>query len=557
MKIITYILICIIGLGVIFRLAKLDGTDLSADEGIQFWVAKGSNAYSMHFSPRGKIEDVIKSNVRDNLDPPLFSVLLHYWLRIDNSIAWLRLLPCLFGIAVLPLIYLIARVVNFNRLWSLVITAFCSSCFVWIHYSRELRVYSFVIFCSTLTLYFILRLIKNNASKTIDHIGLAFAISLGLFSHYGFWILLPFLFIITIIIIMLNKKQSLAKRVRNILIFLIPTLITVSYIVFQQLIYQWDIGTSLPDVHMLRLEAGSNFLQSSKYFFLLLAQTISWQLFAVPGIYPAMPDVDYVHNMPFLVSLLSLSLIFVYFFVLIKLIREKRHLQAVPLAVFIFTMITCIILSFAGLYPIGPVRQSLFFSPFLIISFFICIRYISKSLTSHAKVISKRSNDFLSILLIAILIVLNLHYSYQELKFKKFENTRGILKKISNEDANIYMFIYFNATPVFKYHYFYSDIPIFKKINMENIYIGSSCRISSEECMPRDIDNFLTFFAKNKRVSPVYYNYTLWYIFSFINNYKYNKYEKIITEDRAFTFAEKLKTEGATALKVKLRLNLI
>ena len=92
---------------------------------------------------------------------------------------------------------------------------------------------------------------------------------------------------------------------------------------------------------------------------------------------------------------------------------------------------------------------------------------------------------------------------------------------------------------------------------MENIYSGSSCRNSPEECMPRDIDNFLTFFAKNKRVSPVYYNYTHWYIFSFINDYKYNKYEKIITEDRAFTVAEKLKTEGATALKVKLRLNWI
>ncbi|MFC1667748.1 hypothetical protein ACFL0P_07850, partial [Candidatus Omnitrophota bacterium] len=129
--------------------------------------------------------------------------------------------------------------------------------------------------------------------------------------------------------------------------------------------------------------------------------------------------------------------------------------------------------------------------------------------------------------------------------------------KISNEDINICMYIYFNANPVFKYHYFYSDIPIFKKINMENIYAGSPCRISPEKRMPRDIDNFLSFFDKTKRVSPVYYNYTHWYIFSFINDYKYNKYEKIITEDRGFAVAEKLKTEGATALKVKLRLNLI
>jgi hypothetical protein len=91
---------------------------------------------------------------------------------------------------------------------------------------------------------------------------------------------------------------------------------------------------------------------------------------------------------------------------------------------------------------------------------------------------------------------------------------------------------------------------------MENIYSGFPCRNSPEECMPGDIDNFLVFFAKNKRVSSVYYNYAHWYIFSFINDYKYNRYEKMIT-DRGFAVAEKLKTEGATALKVKLLLNWI
>ena len=67
------------------------------DESGQFWISKGLNHYSEVYAASGGLSDVIENNRHYNLDPGGFSVLLYFWLLInDSSTFFLRLLPYLF-----------------------------------------------------------------------------------------------------------------------------------------------------------------------------------------------------------------------------------------------------------------------------------------------------------------------------------------------------------------------------------------------------------------------------------------------------------------------------
>ena len=81
-------------LGAVVRLYGLGERSLSYDECQQFWASQGNP---------------LVSNRRITLDPPLFALLLHAPSLVSRSEAWLRLLPCLFGILAIPAVALLAR----------------------------------------------------------------------------------------------------------------------------------------------------------------------------------------------------------------------------------------------------------------------------------------------------------------------------------------------------------------------------------------------------------------------------------------------------------------
>lgn len=74
-------------------------TTFHYDESMQYWMARGVDAFAPPLQPPGGIRDVLYQNGRGNLDPGGFTLLLHVWLQIARSTAWQRLFPELFFLA--------------------------------------------------------------------------------------------------------------------------------------------------------------------------------------------------------------------------------------------------------------------------------------------------------------------------------------------------------------------------------------------------------------------------------------------------------------------------
>src|SRR5262245_9031568 len=101
-------LAAILVLGAAVRLFGLSDRSLSYDECQQFWASQGN---------------VLVANRDITLDPPGFAFLLHLHAAVSRSEAWLRLLPCLFGVLGIAAVYRLAKA-GTTDLWTARAAAF-------------------------------------------------------------------------------------------------------------------------------------------------------------------------------------------------------------------------------------------------------------------------------------------------------------------------------------------------------------------------------------------------------------------------------------------------
>ncbi len=157
---------CIIGLGV--RLLFLGNKSLWLDEALSLTFAAAP-------------EKLMGSGF-DHAHPPLYYVLLHYWLPLGESIFVLRLSSALLGSFAIPLSYLLAlnlggRKVAVTTAWLVAL----SPLLIW--YSQELRSYSLLLALGLLATLALLHLVAR------PEIGwwLLFVISMdaALYTHYA------------------------------------------------------------------------------------------------------------------------------------------------------------------------------------------------------------------------------------------------------------------------------------------------------------------------------------------------------------------------------------
>jgi hypothetical protein len=76
-----------------FARANLPYAGFWYDEGVQFWMSRGADAYDPPGTPGGGVGEVMRQNARGNLDPGGFTLLLHAWMRGGADPVWLRALP--------------------------------------------------------------------------------------------------------------------------------------------------------------------------------------------------------------------------------------------------------------------------------------------------------------------------------------------------------------------------------------------------------------------------------------------------------------------------------
>lgn len=137
-------------------------------------------------------------------NPPLFFFLLKPWAMISESEAWLRLLPFVFySASILVLKKILPKLSNSTQIKTMVIVAFLGvGAYLYIRFN--LRAYSLLLLTSLLTIYFTFKILSENSNRK-DSLILILIMTIGINSHYIYWLFSGFWFSSLLAISLKNK----------------------------------------------------------------------------------------------------------------------------------------------------------------------------------------------------------------------------------------------------------------------------------------------------------------------------------------------------------------
>jgi len=190
------LLAIIILFGLLLRLWHLD-----KPEGMWF------DEMTTYLEAKMSFPDIIKTFFTKHIHTPLFYIALHFWINIfgESDLA-IRLLPVLFGVLTIPVVYLCGKELNSNKT-ALTAAFFTAINSLLIYYSQEVRMYSLTALFSALIMLFLLRL-NNNPSKT-NIAGLALANAGLLYTHSISFIFVFFVFLFFGLYYLFKRKKHL------------------------------------------------------------------------------------------------------------------------------------------------------------------------------------------------------------------------------------------------------------------------------------------------------------------------------------------------------------
>jgi len=196
------LLACIVLVGAALRLYDLGGQSLWYDEGATLH-------HTRYVDCRGSLFDITKTT-----EPPMITVLAFLWLRLLDAVAdtpmisatndlLIRLLPCLFGVLCIPLVFAAARAL-LRRADAALIAAFLYAIAPFhIYYAQELRVYTVYTALSLCAVYCLVKVLgedphpdplpEGEGSGKRYWVGLVLTEALLLYTHFiAVWTLFLF-----------------------------------------------------------------------------------------------------------------------------------------------------------------------------------------------------------------------------------------------------------------------------------------------------------------------------------------------------------------------------
>jgi len=115
-----------------------------------------------------------KEHPADLLHPPLFYVLTHIFHPFEKPERELRILPLIFGILSVPMIYFLARL--FSPSIAIPCTLALTFMAYHISFSQDGRPYSLVMFLGMVGLYFFTKYLKTQRKRDLLFVALSFAL---------------------------------------------------------------------------------------------------------------------------------------------------------------------------------------------------------------------------------------------------------------------------------------------------------------------------------------------------------------------------------------------
>ena len=153
----------ILTLYILFRISlNLINESLWYDEAMQFWISFGCNPDQIKIN--NGLDEVIDLNQKFNHDPGGFSLLLHFWLNISQELKWIRLLPLLFFLGSIIVVFLTIQSLFKDKRISFICALIPFLSDTLLYFSTEIRAYSMECLCSS---FAILAICTLNQQKSL------------------------------------------------------------------------------------------------------------------------------------------------------------------------------------------------------------------------------------------------------------------------------------------------------------------------------------------------------------------------------------------------------
>jgi mannosyltransferase len=147
-----WLVIIIAMIGGFLRVVMLGNKGMWLDETFSVWLANHS------------VVDMLQWIVKIDQHPPLYYLLLHYWIALNGDTPYYaRLFSALFGAATIPVIYLIGRRLS-SVLVGLAAAVFLALSPFNIYFAQETRMYTLLMFNAAVAIYALVRLLTDPRS---------------------------------------------------------------------------------------------------------------------------------------------------------------------------------------------------------------------------------------------------------------------------------------------------------------------------------------------------------------------------------------------------------
>ncbi len=172
-----YIIIAIFLLGIFMRIYEIGEESFWLDEII-----------TINFIQHDNILDVMKSVVNINTYSPLIFIFMFFWTKLFgiNEVT-VRLVPAIFGILSVPLVYLVAKKLTDKELIPLSTTLIFAINRVHIYHSQDTKGYSLMMLLTLASTYYFIEIIRSNKIDYKAYTLLTFFNILGMYTKYLFF----------------------------------------------------------------------------------------------------------------------------------------------------------------------------------------------------------------------------------------------------------------------------------------------------------------------------------------------------------------------------------
>jgi hypothetical protein len=189
--------ISILCIGFTWRSFYLEERDLCLDEPFTLFHAQKS------------LLSIIQLSVEGEPNPPLFMLLLHFWIKVGGTeVSFVRLLPLVFSSLTAVFLYQTGKRFFSTATGIIASFLFLFSNFHFFH-SIELRTYSLLSFATAATLFYFFRLIKESDRNWIVGVLIFFNLVL-VYSHYFGWFVV-FMEILSLLFYL--KDKAVVKKI--------------------------------------------------------------------------------------------------------------------------------------------------------------------------------------------------------------------------------------------------------------------------------------------------------------------------------------------------------